>query len=247
MGTLFYKQQRDALAFGIVPAYRRYELYYARFHELRRIVEPMLREGRELRILDVGAGIGDAKKFIDPLGGRTRWTAVEGDPHRAEICRAAGYVDVLSDIDLEQQPLPYEAGSFDIVIGSHVLEHLENAEHALADWHRVLAPGGALLLGLPMHVPPIALLARLRYRLFGRKRWAHCHFFTMASLRQFLRGYEVREIWGFRVLSARRQLPLEDWEGFYQWSLRVGRRFPGLTAEVNVHIAKPKALPPQRV
>lgn len=243
MGALFFKRQMDQQAFGIVPAYRRYELYYARFHELRRVLEPLLREDRELRILDVGAGIGDAKKFIDPLGGRTRWVAVEGDPRRAEICRGLGYEEVLSEIDLEQEPLPYADGQFDVVIASHVLEHLENAQDAVADWHRILVPGGTLLIGVPMHLGPVASLARLRYRLRGRKRWGHCHFFSMRTLRRFLRGYDVREIWGFRVLSARTQLPLEDWEGFYRWSLWMGRRFPGLTAEVNVHIVKPRSLP----
>lgn len=241
MSARFYKKQMDELAFGIVPAYRRFELYYARFHELRPAIAPLLARGGEVRILDVGAGVGDAKKFIDPLGGRTRWTAVEGNPLRAEVCRTLGYSEVLVDLDLEHQPLPYADGSFEVVIASHVLEHLENAEAALRDWHRVLAPGGALLIGVPMHPAPLAALARLRYRIFGRKPRAHCHFFSLGSLRRFLDGYQVVDLWGFRLFSARRQLPLEDWEPFYRWSLKMGRRFPGLSGEVNVLITRQPA------
>ena len=52
----------------------------------------------------------------------------------------------------------------------------------------------------------------------------------------------MKRIGGFRVLSAARELPLEDWEPFYRWSIRMGERFPGLTAEVNVHLTKSPAL-----
>ena len=240
MGRIFYKTERDELAFGVMPAYRRFELYHARYHEMLPVVEPLLRErASPLRILDVGSGNGLAKRFLDRLGGHTRWVGVELDPSRVAECHRLGYAQVLSEVDLEQQPLPLEDGSFDLVIASHVLEHLSNAREALADWYRLLAPGGALLLGVPMHLGPVAALARLRYRLRGRRPRGHCHFFTLSSLRSFLAGYRVERVWGFRVLSACRQLPLEDWEWFYRWSRWAGRRFPGLTAEVNVHLVRP--------
>lgn len=243
MGTSFYKTKLDQQAFGLVPAYRKYELYYARFHELRPPVAALLAKRPSLRILDVGSGTGDAKRFLAPLGGEQRWVAVEGNPVRAAACRALGYADVLSGVDLERERLPLPDGSFDVVIASHVLEHLETAEGALSDWYRLVAPGGALLLGVPMHLGVVAAVARLRYRLRGRRPRGHCHFFSLRSLRQLLEPYPVERIWGFRLLSARRQLPLEDWQGFYRWSLWMGARFPNLCAEVNVHLSKPGSLP----
>lgn len=239
MGATFYKTELDQHAFGIVPAYRKYELYYARFHELRAPVAELLAERGALRICDVGAGTGDARRFLQPLGGEQTWVAVEGNPERARLCRELGYQQVETAVDLEKAPLPFADGSFEVVIASHVLEHLETAEQALADWYRVLRPGGLLLIGVPMHLGVVAALARLKYRLFGRRPRGHCHFFSMRSLRRLLAPYPTQRIWGFRVLSARRQLPLEDWEGFYRWSLWMGARFPGLTAEVNVVIRKP--------
>jgi len=235
----FYKKREDQLAFGIVPAFRRYELYYARFHEMRRALEPLQKSlGRPLRILDVGSGIGDAHRFTADLCPGAEWVGIEIDPLRARKCRDLGYAQVVEDVDLERDPLPFPEGRFDVVIASHVLEHLENAKEALADWHRVLAPGGVLLLGVPMHLGFIAALARLRYRLFGRRPRRHCQFFSLRTLRRFLSGYLVRDLWGFRILSARRQLPLEDFEWFYRASLWLGRRFPGLTQEVNVVLEK---------
>lgn len=247
MGKIFYKRQMDALAFGVLPAYRKYELYHARYHEMRQVFEEVFQgRGEAIRVLDVGAGQGEAKRFIDAMSTKPKWHAVEIDPKRVKILQGLGYEQVVDAVDLERERLPFPDNHFDIVIASHVLEHLENASFALADWNRVLAPGGALILGLPMHLPPVAALARLKYRIKGRRPRGHCHFFSMGSLRAFLSEYDVRRIWGFRFLSARQQLPLEDWEWFYRASLWVGRRFPGVCAEVNVHLGKsaPRALGP---
>jgi SAM-dependent methyltransferase len=244
LGTTFYKSQMDQLAFGIVPAFRRYELFHARYHEMLPVVAPLAaRKGDALRILDVGSGMGDAKRFLDQLPAKPRWTGIEINPKRAQMCRALGYEPVIGALDLEEDPLPFADESFDLVIASHVLEHLEQAEWALQEWYRVLAPGGVLILGVPMHLPPVAWLARLKYRLLGRRPRGHCHFFSMGTLKRFLHGYTTRRIWGFRVLSARRQLPLEDYAWFYRASLWLGARLPGLTAEVNVHLEKPASTP----
>lgn len=45
--------------------------------------------------------------------------------------------------------LPFKDGSTECVFSSHTLEHMDNAEAALAEWWRVLAVGGHLILYLP--------------------------------------------------------------------------------------------------
>jgi ubiquinone/menaquinone biosynthesis C-methylase UbiE len=46
------------------------------------------------------------------------------------------------------EALPFERGSFDLVVSSLMLHHLatETKRRALVEWRRVLAPGGALAL-----------------------------------------------------------------------------------------------------
>jgi SAM-dependent methyltransferase len=236
------KPRRQVLAFDAVPAYRRYELRLARYQDMVPAVRDLSRSGEALKILDVGSGTGPAKRFIDHAGVAAHWTGIEIHPHRIELCKQLGYDRVIDDHDLERGPLPMDPGSFDVVIASHVLEHLENARGALEDWMRVLRPGGLLIIGVPMHLPLVARLARARFRRRGRKRVrAHCHFFSMRSLMELLKPYPVSAIRGFRLISARKWWPLEDYRWFYLLNRRVWRRFPALAAEVNVEIRKPAA------
>ncbi len=52
--------------------------------------------------------------------------------------------------DAEKDRFPYPDNSFDLVTWCEVIEHLtENPVHALAEIHRVLKPGGALVLSTP--------------------------------------------------------------------------------------------------
>ncbi len=49
----------------------------------------------------------------------------------------------------EDGALPFRDAAFDAVIGQHVVEHLPDADAALCEWKRVLAPGGRLTLATP--------------------------------------------------------------------------------------------------
>jgi SAM-dependent methyltransferase len=50
---------------------------------------------------------------------------------------------------LDVHDLPFAAGTFDLVICNHVLEHVANAAKAVAELHRVLKPGGRLISQTP--------------------------------------------------------------------------------------------------
>ena len=53
---------------------------------------------------------------------------------------------------VDMHALPYLGGSFDIVVHSDTLEHVENPVHALTECRRVLKPGGALCFTIPIIV-----------------------------------------------------------------------------------------------
>lgn len=95
------------------------------------------------RVLDVGCGNG---ALFDALGpGRT--TGLDYCAAGLTHTRAAYSTVPLMCADATR--LPVSSKSFDIITAQHVIEHLEASAAACRDWHRVLRPGGLLLLLTP--------------------------------------------------------------------------------------------------
>lgn len=98
-------------------------------------LEPLLPEYCRGRVLDAGAGRGayraiigrHASQYVGLDVGLSAATAVVGDAQR----------------------LPFADGSFDTVFCSQVLEHVPEPWLALAEFRRVLKPGGYLILSVP--------------------------------------------------------------------------------------------------
>lgn len=58
--------------------------------------------------------------------------------------------DKVADMMLDvSEKLPFNDGEFDILIGRHILEHLENPKEAFTEWSRVLSKKGKMVLALP--------------------------------------------------------------------------------------------------
>ncbi|MFL5844120.1 MAG: class I SAM-dependent methyltransferase [Solirubrobacteraceae bacterium] len=72
-------------------------------------------------------------------------------------------VDLVADIS---QPLPFADGSVNLIYAVHLLEHFatDDVPALLADWRRVLAPGGKVLIA----VPDLDTIARM---LIDREGW----------------------------------------------------------------------------
>lgn len=81
------------------------------------------------------------------FGSRTIWEGAieEGDTFVYDPWRPPGRQFVAEATNLR----PVGDSSYDVVLSSHVLEHSANPLRALAEWHRVLRPDGALVLVLP--------------------------------------------------------------------------------------------------
>lgn len=58
------------------------------------------------------------------------------------------HVDKVFDLDIKT-PYPFPNNSADEIRMTYVLEHLHHPEHCLNECHRILKPGGVLVLGLP--------------------------------------------------------------------------------------------------
>lgn len=86
-------------------------------------------------ILDIGCGKDPVKS---PFGQTEEWDLQSGDGK------------ILSTIP---------PGVLDCVYSSHSLEHLNNVEEAIFNWHRVLKPGGYMYIVVP------------DFEIYEKKRW----------------------------------------------------------------------------
>ncbi len=86
-----------------------------------------------------GVEVGVGSQSIAPLGRTYLSDAHAGHAGQTSLAR----------LRADAWKLPFESGSLAFVLSEHVLEHIANPLRALREWHRVLEPGGALLLFLP--------------------------------------------------------------------------------------------------
>lgn len=103
------------------------------------------------RVLDCGCGAGEYVTAFLNLG----WdaTGIEFLPAKIQQAREAGLgPERVAQGDLEH--LPFESNRFDVLLFNEVLEHVPSDEKALAEAHRVLAPGGHLFVMSPNRLYP---------------------------------------------------------------------------------------------
>ncbi|MBR2529288.1 MAG: class I SAM-dependent methyltransferase [Blautia sp.] len=98
-----------------------------------------------LRILDVGTGPGFFAMNLSLAGHDV--TAVDATEHMLyhAMENAWDYKAKVNFVLARGEFLPFEDGSFDLIVSRNVLWNLEYPEKALSEWVRVLSPGGRLV------------------------------------------------------------------------------------------------------
>ena len=98
------------------------------------------------RLLDVGCGTGGFLRWAVDSGRFANVAGVDLGSDAIDFARRR-----VPEVDLRVAPmraLPYDDGSFDLVVSHDVLQHVHEreVEQSLRELRRVVAPGGALLL-----------------------------------------------------------------------------------------------------
>ena len=114
------------------------------------------------RLLDLGCGTVPLyiayKRFVEQV------TCVDW----AGTARSKDFLDVEANL---AEPLPFDDAAFDTLIVSGVLEHTSEPEPLWKEMHRVLAPGGKILMNVPfyycLHEQPYNFFCYTEYAL----RW----------------------------------------------------------------------------
>lgn len=164
----------------------------------RHVVKEMLEKaGKFENLVDIGAGDGH-----DILTGRSinkdaEYYAVENYPPKVLILKKNN-IKVLQ-INIENEKIPLENGSIDIVIANQVIEHAKEIFWIFHEISRILKKNGHLIIGLPN----LAALHNRILLLFGRQprciqnNSAHVRGFASPDLFEFLNsvfpyGYSLK-------------------------------------------------------
>ena len=94
------------------------------------------------RVLDVGSGAGNMAHHLAHYGA---YMGVDVNPKPLRVARARGLPVSLGSAER----LPYADASFDVVALLDTVEHIPDDLAVFAECHRVLKPGGKLLVTVP--------------------------------------------------------------------------------------------------
>ena len=166
-----------------------YDEGYYRYRESTRdfsieagLVVRMLEAAPGARVLEVGCGGGALLSFMRARGSDP--TGSDLLPEAVRLAReAAPGCEVL---EADAGRLPFPDASFDRLVSHHLVEHLPDLPAALAEWKRVLAPGGVMVICTPN-------------RLYGSPRIfedpSHLHIYDRRELVRMVEkaGFRVEE------------------------------------------------------
>ncbi|GEM_PF-2352641 len=113
---------------------------YVNRSEMKPIAD-LLRDVRNMRVLDVGCGTGRHLALLDPTNAREGLDLSPSMLAEAKTKVPDGIFTVGS-VDA----LPYEDNSFDYVISSRVLQHICDQQKMISEMGRVTKPGGKVIL-----------------------------------------------------------------------------------------------------
>lgn len=134
-------------------------------------------------ILDVGCGAGDNARRIRETRPEVRIVGITHSEEEAVL--AAPHFEKIIVGDLEQLDIDRLDGTFDLLILSHVLEHLRDPVQVIRRLLPLLAPAGHVLVAVPNTLEWRSRLALMRgrfdYAAHGIFDRTHLRFFTFNS------------------------------------------------------------------
>ena len=204
------------------------------------ILDETRRLGRGPTIVDVGSEIG-LLRSLAPHVPRARWIGLDRNVANQYVV-VAGY-DELHECNLEHS-MPLADNSADIIVCSHILEHLRNPEHALGEAIRVLKPGGVLLVGSPVLSRPLAAYYQRRYNRelqAGKRQYGqHVTAFHPKMWKQLAARLRLEvEIFAGSHILRWTGSPLENYQAWVRLNQFLAAIFPAFGNEVCIQLRKP--------
>jgi SAM-dependent methyltransferase len=147
-------------------------------HDVLRLIDASVKD-----VLDVGCGAGDNARILKESGKRV--TGLTISEKEAEVAKNFCNEVIIADVE---DPAFQPTGSYDVILMSHICEHLRNPEEVIEKFARALKEGGRVIIA----VPNMAYY-KLRFRMLSGN-WeleetgpfdrTHLHFYSYDSADQ---------------------------------------------------------------
>jgi SAM-dependent methyltransferase len=215
-------------------------------------VKAIMRQLDARRVMDFGAGRGAWQELDAPwlreLHDLRQYgaTVIACDVDTAVLQHSASHEQVVLDPD---GPLPFEDGSFDMIVSDRTFEHLEDPAPVARELLRVLRPGGFICARTPNRYGYVTMLAQLvpnrrhvallsRAQPDRQARDVFPTYFRLNSVRDMRRHFPGCEVTWFRDSAEPSYYFGNPW--LYRMGLLVHRLLPdALATSLCVMIRKP--------
>ena len=164
--------------------------------EGKQIAKRLVPDGRNRSALDVGARNGTQSQWLKTRGYAVRSIDVEPRFETCELVNA-------------NEPLPFDADTFDLIWCSEVIEHLVNPEESLKEMLRVCKPGGRVILTTPnSYMWLFRMLKLVGFPPQRLQRADHLHFFKLSGFQSLC---PTAEIFGYFPYLGKKWTIQSNW------------------------------------
>ena len=112
---------------------------------------PILTKFKNLKILEAGCGTGVLAKYCKSLG---------NDVYACDLKNYGLPKNIKFSVQDLNNKVTYKDSTFDVIVASEVLEHLENGWEFMREMYRILKPNGVMIVSTPN---PSAINCKLRF------------------------------------------------------------------------------------
>jgi 2-polyprenyl-3-methyl-5-hydroxy-6-metoxy-1,4-benzoquinol methylase len=172
------------------------------------------------RVLDIGCGAGPGLRYFAARGARAAGVDLVHYPLVESQRLVPGALLAQGDVG---RNLPFADASFDLLLLSELVEHIADERPPLAECHRVLRPGGAVVVTTPNLWDIRRALAPITGRIWsGDTDPTHCNLFTPPRLGRALRAA------GFIQVRWRTGIKPMGWLSSRRLRMRLALPYPPL-------------------
>lgn len=193
----------------------------------RRIIEELNPKTGE-RIVDLGCGTGYYLFLLSNLGVKLNLTGFDYDGKAINEAQGLMYGNDIKFVKGDLHKMPFKDKSFDKIVMSEVLEHVENDEKVLQEVYRILKQDGVLTISVPSTNYPF---------LWDPTNWMLQHFFRIHIKKGFFSGIwnnhlRLYSIQAFKNKFSRVGFKIEIAEELTFWCLPFNHYLVNLVARL---------------